>query len=116
MEENTYTVKQSPNGSTHWYDEDGALHCIGAPAIITLSKGLMISEEWYKHGRLHNLNGHARIGYKQNADGDMDVTWSQHWIDGEQLSEKEFTEQTTVKQMTMDEINTKLGCIVDIVE
>ena len=116
--EKVYTVEQSPNGTLRFKNEHGELHRIDGPAIICKNgkDGFVDCEEWLKKGRLHRLDGHARSGYKKTKEGETVVDWAQYWIDGDQLSEEKFKERTTVKEMTMDEINTELGCMVKIVD
>ena len=71
---------EGKNGTKEWY-KDGKLHRLVDPAIEH-SNG---TKEWYKDGKLHRLDGPAII--LANNGG---VQW---WINGIQLSEKEFEER-----------------------
>lgn len=71
-----YEVRVFSSGNVKWFDEDMKLHRVGGPANYGCD-----FEEYYKHGKLHNLNGPA-VSYPY---GDKS-----YYIEGICYEEKEF--------------------------
>jgi len=69
-----------------YYDENGDFHNENGPAIITNNGEVDTTLCYYKHGKLHNLNGSA-VYWGKNTSG-LDVV--EYWIDGKQFSEEEY--------------------------
>ena len=119
-----YTV-QVHNNRTEWLNKDEELHRIDGPAIewnhgdkSWYINGLRHREdgpaceyingikEWYQNGRRHREDGPAYEypGIKQ---------W---FIEGEELTEDEFNQRNSVKEMTVADIEALLGHSVKIVK
>lgn len=76
----------SPAGSEYWYQND-QLHRIGEPAV-TLPGG---GKQWWERNKLHREEGPAVILANQGG--------FQWWINGKQLTEKEFNERLKRKEI-----------------
>ena len=76
----------SPAGSEYWYQND-QLHRIGEPAV-TLPGG---GKQWWERNKLHREEGPAVI--LANNGG------FQWWINGKQITEKEFNERLKRKEI-----------------
>ncbi len=81
----------------------GEIHCEDGPAI-EYPNG---DRAWYKHGKRHREDGPAI----EFADG-MNTSW---WLDGINYTEAEYHKKlSTVKEVTMNDIEKKFGCKVKL--
>jgi len=63
-------------------------------------------KSWYLNGQRHREDGSA-VEY---ADGDKE--W---WINGKELTEQEFNKRTQTKELTIEQIEAKLGYKIKVV-
>jgi hypothetical protein len=89
------------NGSKAWYINN-ELHREDGPACEWANG----SKEWYINGRLHREDGPAII----YTDGGK--SW---YLNGESLTEEEFNNRTQTKELTIEEIEAKLGYKIKVV-
>jgi len=83
-------------GNEIYKDENGEYHHQLRPALIVKD----VSESWYKHGKLHRLDGPAI----ERKDGS-----TEYWIDGVHLTEEEFEEgNPKIKQPQINESGTEI--------
>jgi len=72
--------------SEKWYNDDGEISRVGAPAIVRYeTNGLSKSEEWFVDGKQHRLDGPAVIFYYTREDNTaMHIIKQETWyINGE---------------------------------
>ena len=96
-----YKVKVYPSGIKEWY-LNGKLHREDGPAIEYSDGG----KEWYLNGKRHREDGPAIEWYY----GDKE--W---WINGKELTEQEFNNRTQTKELTIEQIEAKLGYKIKVV-
>jgi len=118
-----YTVKVH-NDKTEWY-QDGLLQREDGPAVeyadgykVWYQNGKKHREDgpaiecpngdkaWYQNGRYHRLDGPA-VEY---ADGNTE--W---WIDNTEYTEHQFIKKTSLRELTVSEIEKLLGYPVKII-
>ena len=97
-----YTVEVYDDGSKYWL-LNGKLHREDGPAI-EYPDGTKV---WWLNDKLHREDGPAY----EHADGHKE--W---WINDLKLTEEEFNIRTQVQEMTLEEVNRRLGYKVKIVE
>lgn len=88
------------NGTKHWY-LNNKLHREDGPAV-EVANG---DKFWYLNGKLHREDGPAvefPNGYK---------CW---YLNGERLAEEEFNNRTQVQELTIRELEQKLGYKIKI--
>jgi hypothetical protein len=119
-----YKVKVYEDGSKEWY-LNGKLHREDGPAR-EYSDG---NKVWYLNGKLHREDGPAReyaSGYKSwwlngklhREDGpaceyaDGTKFW---YLNDEELTEEEFNNRTQTKELTIKELEAKLGYKIKVV-
>lgn len=120
-----YIVEVHDN-RTEWRNENGDFHREDGPAIERASG----TKEWLLNGQLHREDGPAieltsgykawyLNGYLHREDGPAieyasgDRSW---WLNGERLTEAEFNARTQVQELTVAEIEAKLGYRVKVVK
>ena len=64
------------------------------------------NKHWYLNGKLHREDG-AAIEYSNG-----DKVW---YLNGEKLTEKEFNKRTKTKELTIKELEAKLGYKIKLV-
>ena len=141
----TYTVEVTEYGDgsrgEKWRDHNGELHNPHGPAVQGFYEGGMTERlGFYINGELHNINGPAvqmfygdgTLQYQefwidgkelhningpavQMFYGDGTLQYQEFWIDGKELTKEQFKARTTVKEMTIAEIEKKLGHGVKVV-
>jgi len=96
-----YQVKVYPD-RTEWY-QNGKLHRLDKPAIEH-SDG---SKFWFQNGQRHRVDGPA-------------YEWSngatEYWINDQQYSYDEFIKKTTVRELSVSDIEKLLGYSVKIIK
>ena len=95
-----YKVKVDEVGTKVWY-LNGQRHREDGPAIEWPDGG----KEWWLNGQRHREDGPAR----EFADGAK--SW---YLNGEELTEKEFNKSTQVQELTIQELEAKLGYKIKI--
>ena len=84
FEEEQYPILKQPQidefGTEIWRDFDGQYHRDNDLPAMIYKNG---NKYWFKHGKLHNLNGPAT----EEIDGEKE-----YWIEGIKLTEEEFEE------------------------
>ena len=96
-----YTVKVNDNGTKYWY-LNGERHREDGPAIERADG----TKFWYLNGKQHREDGPAieySSGYK---------LW---YLNDKQLTEEEFNNRTKTKELTIQELEAKLGYKVKVV-
>ena len=97
----TYEVKVHENGNKEWY-LNGKLHREDGPAIEYADR----SKFWFLNGKYHREDGPAC----EYANGDK------YWyLNGEELTEEEFNKRTQVQELTIEQIEAKLGYKIKVV-
>ena len=96
-----YKVKVYPNGTKVWWLKD-KLHREDGPAWEAANG----NKEWWLNGQRHREDGPA-IEY-----GDGNKSW---FLNGEYLTEKEFNNTTQTKELTIKELEAKLGYKIKVV-
>ena len=96
-----YKVKVDANGNKYWYLND-KLHREDGPSIEWTNG----HKEWWINGQLHREDGPA-IEY---VDGDK--SW---YLNGDSLTEQEFNNRTQTKELTIEQIEAKLGYKIKVV-
>jgi hypothetical protein len=89
------------NGYKYWYLND-QLHREDGPAI-EWDRG---TKEWWLDGERHREDGPAI----EWANGDK--SW---YLNGEELTEEEFNNRTQTKELTIEQIEAKLGYKIKVV-
>lgn len=119
-----YNVKVHENGDKEWY-LNGKLHREGGPAIEWASG----SKEWWINNKLHREDGPAierangskfwwLNDQRHREDGpaieysDGDKYW---YLNDEELTEQEFNNRTKTKELTIQELESKLGYKIKVV-
>ena len=95
-----YKVEVYTNGDKLWY-LNGKLHREDGPAF-EWSNG---TKNWYLNNKLHREDGPA----VEVANGDK--LW---YLNGERLAEEEFNNRTQVQELTIRELEQKLGYKIKI--
>ena len=96
-----YTVKVYADGSKHWY-LNGEPHREDGPAY-EFANGRKV---WYLNGQFHREDGPAY----EYADGRK--VW---YLNGQELSEQEFNNRTQTKELTIQELEARLGYKIKVV-
>ncbi len=95
-----YTVKVYADGTKEWY-KNGLRHREDGPAIEYFNG----DKYWYLNGKQHREDGPA-------------VEWfigDKYWyLNGEKLTEQEFNNRTQVQELTIRELEQKLGYKIKI--
>lgn len=93
------------NGTNRWYRNDD-LHRLDGPAVECVDG----DKVWYQNGKCHRLDGPA----SEWADG------TKYWfIEGKKYTEAQFNKKIAslnTKEMTIDEIEAKLGHKIKVVK
>jgi len=96
-----YKVKVNDNGSKFWLLND-KLHREDGPAIEYASG----DKFWYLNGERHREDGPA-IEY---------ASGTKYWfLNGKELTEEEFNNRTKTKELTIQELEAKLGYKIKVV-
>lgn len=68
---------------TVYVDKNNFIHRLDGPAVLVYepSTKRITYTGWFKHGKMHRLDGPAREG---------DITGTQYWINGKQYTKEEF--------------------------
>ena len=118
-----YTVTVNEDGTKFWY-LNGQRHREDGPAR-EFANG---SKEWYLNGRRHREDGPAREfangtkfwflnGQLHREDGPA-VEWANGikvwYLNGKELTEQEFNNRTQVQELTIKELEQKLGYKIKI--
>jgi len=96
-----YTVKVNDNGTKFWFLND-QLHREDGPAI-EYNNG---TKFWYLNGKQHREDGPA-IEWSNG-----DKLW---YLNDKQLTEEEFNNRTQTKELTIQELEAKLGYKIKVV-
>jgi hypothetical protein len=99
----TYKVTVDSNGTIRWYNENGQPHREEGPAIEWANG----TKSWWLRGQPHREDGPAI----ERADGDK--FW---WLRGQRLTEEDFNQRTTPKEMTVEQISKLLGYKIKIIK
>jgi len=119
-----YKVEVNEDGSKTWYLND-ELHREDGPAIENANG----DKRWYLNGQLHREDGPScewangdkswlLNGQLHREDGPAveyssgDKLW---YLNGEELTEEEFNNRTQTKELTIEQIEAKLGYKIKVV-
>ena len=119
-----YKVKVLPDGTKSWY-LNGKLHRADGPAV-EYSDG---HKEWWLNNKLHREDGPAvkrtngskawyLNGQRHREDGPAvkRTNGSKEWyLNDEGLTEQEFNNRTKTKELTIKELEAKLGYKIKVV-
>ena len=119
-----YTVKVYEDGSKHWF-LNGQLHREDGPAI-EYADG---DKAWWLNGKLHREDGPAREyasgtkswylnGELHREDGpacEYSNGEKEWYLNDEELTEEEFNNKTNVQELTIKELEAKLGYKIKVV-
>ena len=97
----TYKVEVNENGDKFWY-LNGQLHREDGPAR-EYADG---SKSWWLNDQRHRVDGPAC----EWSDGHK--SW---YLNGERLTEEEFNNKTKTKELTIEQIEAKLGYKIKVV-
>ncbi len=119
-----YKVKVYEDGSKEWF-LNGQLHREDGPAIERADG----DKFWWLNGQRHREDGPA----VENADGskkwylndklhredgaaiELASGTKSWWLNGKKLTEQEFNNKTKTKELTIGQIEAKLGCKIKVV-
>jgi len=96
-----YTVKVNDNGTKYWY-LNGERHREDGPACEWANG----DKSWLLNGQHHREDGPA-IEW-----GNGNKSW---WLNGEELTEEQFNNRTQTKELTIEQIEAKLGYKIKVV-
>ncbi len=96
-----YTVKVNEDGDKFWY-LNGQLHREDGPAR-EYADG---SKSWWLNDQRHRVDGPAC----EWSDGHK--SW---YLNGKRLTEEEFNKRTNVQELTIEQIEAKLGYKIKVV-
>ena len=94
-------VEWANGNKSYWVN--GKRHRIDGPAIEWADGG----KQYWVDGKLHRLDGPA-VEY---ANGHKS-----YWVDGKKLTEEEFLARTTLKELTVADIEKLLGYSVKVIK